>query len=1791
MSQDASPLDLSDIPVPIKDFIPYFSKHPEVPVIDLLNPFTTYENSLRKIYAQQPHHEAIKDGLTNLMDVFGGHESELRIRARSLDTETVEEKGQYIMPLREDERRKQGSPAIVSSLKGFRHNFTLFSESSLTDLDWSNVVAAGSAVTTALLPVPEQWAASKRTLRTYYHEKLAPASDVDLFLYGLTEEQAIVKIKQIEIRIKDSILSETTTIRTKNAITIASQYPTRHVQIVLRLYDSVSQIITGFDVDCACAVYDGHKVYASPRALIAFATQTNSIDLTRRSPSYENRLSKYSHRGFEVCWPSLDRSRIDPTIFERSFGRTQGLARLLVLEKLPKTSDRDHYVDLRREERGRPAANRSMRNQHRLRGNLKETEEDDVAEWVTESEISNYHTMVVPYGPRFTAAKINRLLYSKDLLLNAEWNKPDDREVHLHRHPCFFGSVDDVTEDCCGFCPEPKTDEEIEVAAEESKIYISGSLTFIKDDPGRQEIGSFHSITTDDWTEMAYVGNTEMLCQAIVEGEVEYVRTWCEQEGNDINERDHVGRTLLHLAVMSSTLEVVQCLIDKGARLIARVVDGRTALHLASARGELEMVNALMKRSLANADKEDEKQEQTRLARKRAARTANETEKDSTPDSDHDLGTDEEEESDEDSITTGSFVKIHQDEQQPQAFNDILTEDADEPDVFDIDILAWDFQASPLHFAILHGQTDMIRLLVEEYGADVLLPVKLLHADKSPRGAILTLVLALSLPTDQAKKVVALLLDLGATSAQGDVDQMTPVHYAIEHPEIVDLLLEKDRSAALSVLNHMIIAPMGRGVTALTIAVGSCLEAMVTKLLLLGAKPNLSFEGYIKKYMERYEFAKQFAPETSLRKYHDCCEPPLLIAASNESPEIMHHLLEYGADPQYLDPSAYNLIDNPNDVYRQQVGGVSLLDIVEKKLGILRQYRGESFDQSMPAKLKDQEFYLSGLEWNSYKYFTALRMYQVVRKANHKAHKSYEEGLKNFQEDTLDKKGAQEKEMAVARLIQRFEGVKSEMIAKGATTFREQYPDIPEPAARNDPKPSEHTSEPYKTTFSFQVPDLNGRRKAGYLKLFEAVWRNDLETVKALTLESWKLDDDECPNQPLKIAVVDNPESSMKFVENRFFPSQGKAGHSPFSIAVLLGHYKLARTIVEIAQAQYEPPDHSNQKETWAIRDTDSEGSSSNDESPAIFKELINKTFTIDNVAAVSERVKSDVQPLQMITWQYKCGWFEEDNYAHVEGAVLNDSIYETSTLMAWAIHTDDLKLVKFLLQVGTELSKLVATDDGSESFYRCSYLDFLTAVSLGRTAILAELIRITGAGLPLNEMVQKSGVVIKERPRYYQGLNVGGRKRTDWANAGRHQSAPSVHDGKGTPPLLIAAHAGSIESFEWLLSDAPIRMYKEFAAVNRADIGIRSLVQSSKGYEETVVSWLDARSELSLHCAILWNPPEHSTNEYVALVNYLLSTMPGSLDQKSRQGFTPLLLAATIQRREIMQLLVAAGADQRARDNYGRNVVHDLLVPLPTEASSHGRQPGTSSARSDPTLLRDLLSILDKEHVKEMLFEPCSAPGFSATTPLAYWMKNIDHKGPQIMEVLAEYSENEDLELISGEGDTPLHLAVKKSFTTIAEYIISVRETLLHRENATGRTPLEMVSDLYLSSRVSSVPSLAVSHNHSTYPPHRAYSQSILLSRPPSSFLPIEGNAEVWPDRKRTYEVCSEAAERIGPTKRRLVSLFEANEVARRLEGNKQRNDSLVRFNSTSRENRDVSASDEVDRWICGQEERKTSF
>lgn len=796
-------LQLPNVPVPHAELARHIAENPGRSVAELFEPYRQFEAQLRQLYAQNPGNHVLKDEHLNVFPLFtDGEKSEIKIRARNVKDEPQAEKDRYVMTLPDEQRRPDGSPAVTGTLKDFQHNFNIFSESSLVDLDWSNVVASGSSVVNTLLPVPERYHHSKRALREFYHEKFCPASDVDLFIYGLTEEQAVEKINQIEIRIRDSILTETTTVRTKNAITICSQYPTRHIQIVLRIYKNVSEILTGFDIDCSGAAYDGKQVYCTPRALQSYITQINHIDLSRRSPSYENRLSKYSHRGFEVYWPDLDRTRIDPTIFERSFQRTLGLARLLVLERLPTAFSRDSYLAKRREECGRPPLNR-----HHFRGlagNIKQNHEDEIAEWVNEEEVSNYHTFTIPYGVKFHAKKIEKLCYTRDLLLNAEWNQPKDRDVYLHRHPAFFGRFEDVMNDCCGFCPKPETDEEKAVHEEESKVYVSGRISFLQDDPGRQQIGSFNPLTEDDWTEMAYIGNTARLCQDIVDGELEHVQDWLSQDGADPNTRDHTGRTPLHLAVTSSTADIVKCLVDHGARLVARLADGRNALHLAAERGDTEIVKILMDKSTANEAEEEEKQAQNKSAK--TAPTPQEDGHTEDSDSDMDLVSDAESDSDDEqqSMATGSFVKVKKDENSAPA-GAVLEDKEDDPDFYDIKVVAWDSPCSAMHFAIICGHEEVVKLLCQESGADILIPVKDLNEEKQPTAAILTLVLSIKLPIEKAKSMVKTILSLGASSAQADMNGSTAFQRIVEEnaAELVEVLLAFDEIGSKNSINHL----------------------------------------------------------------------------------------------------------------------------------------------------------------------------------------------------------------------------------------------------------------------------------------------------------------------------------------------------------------------------------------------------------------------------------------------------------------------------------------------------------------------------------------------------------------------------------------------------------------------------------------------------------------------------------------------------------------------------------------------------------------------------------------------------------------------------------------------------------------------------------------------------------------------------------------------------------------------------------------------------------------------------
>lgn len=214
---------------------------------------------------------------------------------------------------------------------------------------------------------------------------------------------------------------------------------------------------------------------------------------------------------------------------------------------------------------------------------------------------------------------------------------------------------------------------------------------------------------------MAYVGNTARLCQAIVDEDLDHVTDWLTQDGADPNTRDYTGRTPLHLAAMSSTPDIVRALVDAGARLVARLADGRTALHLAAARGNAEIVKILLDKSAANEaeheDKQDQRRREKNAIKAEGAKTES-NEADGSEESDGELVDEAESDDETQSMATGSFVKVEKKETEP--LDDLALEDnEEEPDFYDINVVAWDTPCSALHLAIIDGHVEVVKLLVQ----------------------------------------------------------------------------------------------------------------------------------------------------------------------------------------------------------------------------------------------------------------------------------------------------------------------------------------------------------------------------------------------------------------------------------------------------------------------------------------------------------------------------------------------------------------------------------------------------------------------------------------------------------------------------------------------------------------------------------------------------------------------------------------------------------------------------------------------------------------------------------------------------------------------------------------------------------------------------------------------------------------------------------------------------------------------------------------------------------------------
>jgi hypothetical protein len=200
-------------------------------------------------------------------------------------------------------------PHIENEFATFQSNFNLLTENLFLGFDWENVFVAGGAVLACLLQGYEYQKDFKNKIAKGANGFLH--TDIDLFIYGLSATAAtekVQKILQFFTRKNPGKLAPGHIILSNHSITllgmVADEVP--NFQIILRLYQSISEIIIGFDIDCCAVGFDGKLVWAIPRSQRAISNQTNLVDLSRRSYTYEDRLIKYLKRGFTIAVPGLN---------------------------------------------------------------------------------------------------------------------------------------------------------------------------------------------------------------------------------------------------------------------------------------------------------------------------------------------------------------------------------------------------------------------------------------------------------------------------------------------------------------------------------------------------------------------------------------------------------------------------------------------------------------------------------------------------------------------------------------------------------------------------------------------------------------------------------------------------------------------------------------------------------------------------------------------------------------------------------------------------------------------------------------------------------------------------------------------------------------------------------------------------------------------------------------------------------------------------------------------------------------------------------------------------------------------------------------------------------------------------------------------------------------------------------------------------------------------------------------------------------------------------------------------
>src|SRR3990167_327472 len=203
----------------------------------------------------------------------------------------------------------------------FRRRFEIFTQGQLEGwTDWSNMIVVGGAVVNCLLPIPKKF---EDNVEYFYQNIAYKTSDIDIYFYNVSASEFSRKLMEFYYFLKRNNPA-TVAVKTPHTLTFCSEYPNRHIQVVIGDWKSIEHILFEPDIDCSCFAYNNQTLWTTQRG--RFSMNRRAIVASplryqvRGHPEYESRLVKYSKRGFVIWDRKLDWNEVSKHYIKRAYG-------------------------------------------------------------------------------------------------------------------------------------------------------------------------------------------------------------------------------------------------------------------------------------------------------------------------------------------------------------------------------------------------------------------------------------------------------------------------------------------------------------------------------------------------------------------------------------------------------------------------------------------------------------------------------------------------------------------------------------------------------------------------------------------------------------------------------------------------------------------------------------------------------------------------------------------------------------------------------------------------------------------------------------------------------------------------------------------------------------------------------------------------------------------------------------------------------------------------------------------------------------------------------------------------------------------------------------------------------------------------------------------------------------------------------------------------------------------------------------------------------------------------------